>query len=101
MPETFILYRFFFEWLGEVKNYPVSTNAWLCCWNETFNSLKESERDELLTIIYQNKFNELTINECNKKYRRLLGFYTNFRDDVVTKGTELYDLKKEYDENPT
>ena len=32
---------------------------------------------------------------------KLLNFYTNYRKDIITPGTELYRLKQEYDENPT
>ncbi|GHT50636.1 hypothetical protein AGMMS49982_06340 [Bacteroidia bacterium] len=102
MPETFILYRFFFEWLGEVKNYSVSTMSWWNCWQETFSLLTEQETADLLEIIHQNKFSlqtELYVD--NTKFSKLLSFYTNFRDDVVTQGTELYILKQEYDKNPT
>jgi len=100
MPEAFILYRFFFEWLGKEKNYPISTDTWWNCWEATFNVLNENERENLLEIIHQNKFGSF-VQSTNQKFSKLLDFYTNFRDDVITQGTELYILKKEYDENPT
>jgi hypothetical protein len=101
MPETFILYRFFFEWLGDEKKYPVSTNAWWQCWQETFAVLTEIEKAELEEIIHQNKFSSLPSESCNPKFGKLLSFYTNYRDDVISEGTELYKLKQEYDNNPT
>lgn len=101
MPETMILYRFFFEWLGDEKNYPVSTNAWWQCWQETFAYLNEQEKENLLEIIHQNKFGSHASLSNNPNFSKLLSFYTNFRDDVVTQGTELYKLKQEYDSNPT
>ena len=101
MPETFILYRFFFEWLGDVKNYSVSTNAWWQCWKETFAKLNKEEAEELKRTIHKNRFSSTPKEYNNPKFSELLSFYTNHRDDVITKGTELYRLKQEYDANPT
>jgi hypothetical protein len=101
MPETFILYRFFFEWLGDVKKYPVSTNAWWQCWQETFAKLNKEEAEELKNIIHENRFSSIPKKYNNPEFSELLSFYTNHRDDVATKGTELYRLKQEYDANPT
>jgi hypothetical protein len=102
MPETMILYRFFFEWLGEKENpYPISQNAWWHCWNETFNNLNENETAELKEIIHQNKFASLQTESYNSKFVKLLKFYTNFRNDVNNSETELYKLKQEYDKSPT
>lgn len=101
MPETMILYRFFFEWLGDEKKYPISQNAWWQCWQTTFNSLNEQETIELKEIIHQNKFAFLHVENYNPKFAELLSFYTNYRDDIITKGKELYALKQEYDKHPT
>ena len=101
MPETMILYRFFFEWLGDEKKHPVSTNAWWQCWQETFNNLNEQEKEKLEGIIHKNQFSEISkINE-NLKFSKLLSFYTNYRNDINNPKTELYQLKQEYDANPT
>ncbi len=101
MPETMILYRFFFEWLGDKKNYYVSTNAWWQCWQETFATLNEVETAKLKEIIHENKFTSLSSKKYNSKFSNLLKFYTNFRDDINDPKTELYVLKQEYDSNPT
>ena len=100
MPETFILYRFFFEWLGNERNYPISTNAWWQSWQRTFAILNETEKTELKEIIHKNKFSSLPEN-LNPRFAELLSFYTSYRDDVVSEGTELFELKQEYDKNPT
>jgi hypothetical protein len=101
MPETMILYRYFFEWLGEKENpYSISQNAWWYCWNETFDNLNENETAELKKIIHENKFSSVAKQYDNPKFAELLSFYTNFRDDVIREGTELYKLKQEYDKNP-
>jgi len=101
MPETMILYRFFFEWLGEVKNYPISQKAWWQCWQTTFENLNEQETAELKEIIHKNKFAFLQTENYNPKFTELLKFYINYRDDVITEGTELYKLKQEYNKCPT
>jgi hypothetical protein len=101
MPETMILYRFFFEWLGNEKNYPISQNAWWQCWQATFSNLNEIEKAKLKEIIHKNKFAFLQKENYNPKFAELLKFYINYRDDVITKGTKLYELKQEYDKNPT
>ena len=101
MPETMIMYRFFFEWLDEEKKYPISQNAWWQCWQATFENLNQQETAELEEIIHQNKFAFLQKENYNPKFAELLKFYTNYRDDVETKGKELYELKQEYDRRPT
>ena len=95
-----ILYRFFFEWLGEEKNYYISTKSWWDCWQETFNILNNFEKKQLLEIIHQNKFSSKSTIE-NSKFNSLLNFYIDYKNDVVTEGTELFYLKKEYDSSPT
>lgn len=101
MPETMILYRYFFEWLGEEKNYHISTIAWWESWKETFSLIDESESIELLDIIHLNKFSALNLCDINPKFKDLLLFYINLRDDIKKEESELYMLKKEYDQNPT
>ena len=101
MPETFILYRLFFEWLGEEKKYPVSTNNWWQCWQETFAKLDKEDAKELKETIHENRFSSIPQKHNNPKFSELLSFYTNHRNDVITKGTELYELKQEYDKNQT
>jgi hypothetical protein len=100
MPETMILYRFFFEWLGQEKNYSVSTQSWWQCWQKTFNNLNEQEIVELQEIIQKNKFCDLQGKTINPKFENLLKFYISYRDDIITEGTEIYKLKQEYNENP-
>jgi len=101
MPETFILYRFFFEWLGDEKKYSVSTNAWWQCWQETFSNLNKEDNDELKKIIHENRFSSIPKKYENPKFFELLSFYTNYRDDIDNPRTELYKLKQEYEVNPT
>jgi hypothetical protein len=99
MPETFILYRFFFKWLDS-QNLK-GTQHWRCCWNECMNSISQDEKDKLLEVIHKNVFNdEVKYKFDNPLIVRLLEFYTDYRKDIITPGTELYKLKKVYDLNP-
>lgn len=99
MPETFILYRFFFKSLN--GHYEVSTASWRACWNDCMNTLKPNEKTKLLKVIYNNNFtNEIKQQFDNPKIKQLLNYYTNYRNDIITEGTELYKLKQEYDKNP-
>ena len=101
MPETMILYRFFFEWLGKEKNYPVSANAWWQCWQETFAKLSKEETEELKILIHENRFSSIPQKYENPKFSELLTFYTNYRDDIDNPKAELYKLKQEYNKCPT
>jgi hypothetical protein len=101
MPETFILYRLFFEWLGDEKNYPVSTNAWRQCWQKTFEKLNKEEIAELKNIIHENNFSSIPKKYSNPMFSKLLSFYVNYRDDINNPASKLYKLKQEYDKNPT
>lgn len=100
MPETFILYRFFFKWLDET--HTTGVQHWKDCWNECMSSISDDERIRLLDVIHTNVFTEETISQFNNpKILKLLDFYHNYRKDIITPGTELYRLKQEYDSNPT
>lgn len=100
MPETFILYRYFFEWLD--GKHEASTNNWRKCWKTTMKSLKDNEKEEILKTIHENAFTSKEQNHFdNPKMNKLLRFYTDYRKDIITPGTELYKLKQKYDKNPT
>lgn len=100
MPETFILYRFFFKWLDEKGN--MGTAHWRQCWNHCMNTLAEDEKQLILDIIHTNTFYKEELEAVTSADAlKLLNFYTNYRKDIITPGTELYRLKQEYDKNPT
>ena len=99
MPETFILYRFFFKWLDEV--HTTGVQHWKDCWEDCMASISEEEKVRLLDVIHTNVFTEDIIQRFNNpKVLKLLNFYHNYRKDIITPGTELYRLKKEYDSHP-
>ena len=100
MPETFILYRFFFKWLDEKG--PMGTDHWRQCWCHCMGTLDEVEKQNVLDIIHRNIFSQEEIDSIvSEDALTLLNFYTNYRKDIITPGTKLYELKQEYDAHPT
>ena len=100
MPESFILYRYFFESLGD--KYPHSTDNWQKCYNDCMQTLDEKEKTKVVQAIHDNDFSEaVKCQFTNPKSRQLIEFYTNYRNTIVKEGTDLYKLKQEYDKNPT
>lgn len=66
------------------------------------NTLAEDEKQLVLDIIHTNTFYKEELEAVTSADAlKLLNFYTNYRKDIITPGTELYRLKQEYDENPT
>lgn len=100
MPETFILYRFFFKWLDEKNGR--GTEHWRGLWHHCKEKMTESEWNKVQEVIHTNVFDVNVIhNFSDNEVRELLQCYVNYRKDIVTEGTELYMLKKEYDQHPT
>lgn len=99
MPETFILYRFFFKWLDEKTGR--GTEHWRTLWQHCKSKLTKGEWNEVLSTIHANVFNDETILDyADSEVRDLLRYYVDSRKDIITPGTELYLLKQEYDQHP-
>lgn len=86
MPETFILFRFFFEHLGYTQK-----------WRELMNQLSSQEREELYPIIFKNKFNHIEDLTTNQKFLHILQYYRDYRKDIADPKSELSRLKEEFD----
>ena len=100
MPETFILYRFFFEWLDEIGEQ--GTEHWRKTWAKCQQTLSSSDWAELRDYIHRNTFSEQDNAQFTSiEAQELLAFYVNFRKDIITPDTKLYQLKRQYDSNPT
>lgn len=112
MPETMIIYRFFFEWLGTNEGIAkakeklghsldkISVQAWWKCYNECKNSVSSEEWAYVESFIHTNRFDE----DCkfeNTKVQRLISFYQNNRKSIIEPYSELYLMKCEYDLSPT
>ena len=86
MPETFLLFRFFFEDLGYTQQ-----------WKDAMAELTYEEREELLPIIYNNEFNKIEELTDNPKFLHILKFYKNYRAEIADHNSELYHLKQEFE----
>lgn len=96
MPETFIIYRFFFKWLDEIGEK--GTKHWEACWKKCKSTLSEEEWNTIEDLIHQNNVTDETVLACeNELARELLSYYVSFRKDIITPGTELYCLKQQFD----
>ena len=87
MPETFLLFRLFFEHLGYTQK-----------WREAMHELSVEEKKELYPIIFKNDFNNIEELTSNGKFRYILRFYKNYRADIANHESDLYKLKKQFDE---
>lgn len=98
MPETFIIYRFFFKWLDNKKNLGIGTDHWRNAWKECKESVSEEKWNNVCDVIHTNVFNAKILDEFDEPViKRLLRYYIDFRGDIITEGTDLYELKKDFD----
>ena len=112
MPETMIIYRFFFDWLGTEAGHKAairlfgnddicewSSVNWWAVYKECEKNLSAEEWNELLDIIHSNHFseNKMVKSELGKK---LLSFYEKNRKSMVEQNSDLFKMKQEYDANP-
>ena len=88
MPETFLLFRFFFEHIGYTQQ-----------WRKEMSELSDEERNELYPLIFNNEFNHIEDITDNEKFRHILTYYKNYRGDIADHNSELYKLKKEFDQS--
>lgn len=86
MPETYLLYRFFFEKEGYTQDW----------WN-TFNALTDKEKTLAIKIIEKNEFKNLKELTENKMVLKVLKHYTISRDELANSNTELSRLKTKFD----
>jgi hypothetical protein len=86
MPDTFILFRFFFEKEG-------LTNEW---W-ESFNSLSKNELAEAKKIIEKNDFKNILLLTENENIHKVLKYYTYSRDYIRNSNSDIAKLKLIFD----
>ena len=87
MPETYILYRFFFEDLGY-------TNKW---WTE-FNEFDNSSRTKIIEIVKNNQFNNFEKPELETSIVEFIQkHYQVSREEIKNPQSKYYKEKKEYD----
>lgn len=96
MPETFIIYRFFFKWLDRVGEK--GTKHWRMAWKRCKENVSKPEWDRLLAVVHKNEFTAAERSQFrNPLILDLLDYYTNYRKEIITPGTKLYELKQDFD----
>lgn len=88
MPETFLLFRLFFEHLGYTDK-----------WREGMASLTTEEEAIIMPIIYKNQFTDIDSFDVSDKLRNILLYYKNYRADIADPSSDLYKLKQEFERN--
>jgi len=87
MPETYILYRFFFEDYGY-------TEKW---WNE-FKAFNVSDKTKIIEIIKNNEFKEFEKSRLNASIIEFIQkHYLVSREDIKNPKSKYYKEKQEYD----
>ena len=93
MPDTYIIYRFFFEWLEQI-GHPLSMKQWV----NAINALSSSESEVFFTIIHASDFSQPEYKEeYGERINHALSFYVNMRDEISDSDGNLKALKDEFD----
>lgn len=89
MPETYILFRFFFKDMGY-------TERW---WNE-FNNFSTIDLNTVKTIIEKNDFTDIDNLNCSKPIKDFLrNHYLISREEIKNPNSKIYKEKLKYDLN--
>jgi len=89
MPETYLMFRYFFEYLGYVEQ-----------WKRDFSeeNLTNREKETARRIIEENNLENIESLTTNSKILKLLRHYSNsIKYSFKNPGSELYQLKKEFE----
>lgn len=86
MPETYLLFRFFFEKEGMTDE-----------WRKAFNALTMSEIEVAKDIIERNDFRNIDNYKRQNSIYRVLKHYTITREDITDSNSELSKLKTIFD----
>ncbi len=87
MPETYILFRFFFEKYGYTKDW----------WDE-FENFEKAEKEKIIPIIHNNEFKEFNRNDLKKESIKFIEkHYLISREEIKNTNSKYYKEKKEYD----
>lgn len=96
MPDTYIIYRFFFEWLDSKGHYLSMSN-----WQKALNALSREEQMVFYGIIHAKDFIQTKAHSnWGANINHALSFYVNLRDSISKSNGELYKLKQEFDSLP-
>ena len=86
MPETFLLFRFFFEHLGYTDQ-----------WRSAIYALSDEERNIVLPIIFKNDFSNIEEMNVSDRIKYVLSFYKNYRAEIADPNSELFKMKQEFE----
>ena len=113
MPETFIIYRFFFDWMATPQAHEAamrlfgnssicdfSTANWWNTYIECKKTVSKPTWEKIINYIHTNDF-EAELRTYKDITRKLLDYYTNARKDIIDEGKPLFLMKQIYDANPT
>lgn len=82
MPETFIIFRFFFEQLGYTQS-----------WRDAYNNLSEEEKSEILPLIFRNDFNQIELLTNKPRLLNVLKYYKNYRSDIADHNSDFISVR--------
>lgn len=86
MPETFLLFRFFFEYLGYTDK-----------WRSAMLALSDEEKNIILPIIFKNNFSHIEEMNVSDRIKYVLSFYRNYRAEIADPNSELFKMKQEFE----
>ena len=112
IPETMIIYRYFFEWLGLENGGKKMTIENLRKWfnMQCVNTFMVESLLWLQKMYHpkNGKWHWILFTEtilANHTYRKplhwyIIGYYVNYRQAIIEPNTDLYKLKQVYNQNP-
>ena len=112
MPETFIIYRFFFDWMNtpEAHMYAkklfghdticlFSTERWWNAYIQCQRRVSPQTWNKILQYIHTNDFNQ-ELTTYKNEVKLLLKYYIDKKQDILDENTQIYKMKQIYDKNP-
>ncbi len=113
MPETFIIYRFFFDWMNSPEAHMYaknlfghdticmfSTERWWNAYTQCQRRVSPQTWNRVLQYIHTNDFNN-EFGTYKNEVKVLLSYYIDRKQDILDKNTPIYKMKQIYDKNPT
>ena len=113
MPETFIIYRFFFDWMNSPEAHMhakklfghdticmFSTERWWNAYIQCQRRVSPQTWDKVLQYIHANNFNQ-ELGTYKREVKVLLSYYIDKKQDILDENTPIYKMKQIYDKNPT
>ncbi|MBR4901318.1 MAG: hypothetical protein IKZ46_10285 [Victivallales bacterium] len=113
MPETFIIYRFFFDWMNSPEAHMhakelfghdticmFSTERWWNAYIQCQRRVSIQTWNKVLQYIHANDFSQ-ELGTYKNEVKILLTYYIDKKQDILDEHTQIYKMKQIYDKNPT